>query len=109
MMLTAKEYLTEKKRMCNYHKGSCSLCELANNCCNRNFKVEEAIAIVEQWSKDKPIITNRQKYYEVFGIENDRESEPCKFYENKRCNVVDNPTTFCFHCLWWDEEYAKKI
>lgn len=40
-----------------------------SNSCSSSSKAFEIIEIVEKWSKEHPVVTNRDKFKEVFGIE----------------------------------------
>lgn len=88
--MDAVKYLKEKKRMCE--KSSCIHCPLGRTYRNsedncdvfiRNSP-EEAVAIVEKWSNEHPVITNLMKFEEVFG---------------KRISEVQAPFS------WWNAEY----
>ncbi len=50
-------------------------------------EAEEAVSIVEQWSKEHPIVTNLIKFQEVFGVGGLPKAEA--------------PPS------WWDEEYKE--
>ena len=114
--MDALEYLKEKIRMCIGR--NCSDCPqsftkngVKMGC--ENFEVEypeQAIKIVEDWSKENPVATNKDKYLEVmketFGID--------KFNEY-RCNTVSNKNipkalcnnfAICRECIeFWESEY----
>lgn len=71
--MDAVKYLKEKKRMCE--KSSCMYCPLgrasrnSEDSCDTFIRKspEEAVPIVEQWSREHPAMTNEQKFREVFG------------------------------------------
>ena len=69
--MDAVKFLIEKRRMCNV-MSSCDECPLNENAkeysCEYFDDIEEAVDIVETWSKENPIITNGDKFKEVFGI-----------------------------------------
>ena len=73
-MMDAVEYLKEKKRMLySYMDGDTPTSEVVR-VISEMAKVEsenpeEAVRIVEEWSKAHPIQTNGQKFVEVFGFE----------------------------------------
>ena len=82
--MDAVKFLKEVNRICE--TVDCPDCPLDNaNLCINDTTVdgeeEKVCSIVEQWSKEHPIMTNRQKFREVFG-------------ENV-CPTVE----------WWGEEY----
>ena len=76
-MMNAVEYFKEQKRMCaNYNY--CNECPLAEKAEGDGFDYctawqrlypEEAVRIVEEWSKAHPMKTNGNKFREVFGDE----------------------------------------
>ena len=73
--MEAIELLKTLKRICSKYK--CSDCPVvARSCiCIKNISItsdetlNSIIENVEQWSKEHPIITNAQKFKEVFGDE----------------------------------------
>lgn len=85
-MITANEYLIYKKKLCGFYKNceKCiaitdkDVCLLASD----ESYPEEAIALVEQFMKEQPLQTKRDKFIEVFG--------DVKIYP-----------------AWWDELYEK--
>ena len=89
--MDAVKFLEENRRMCNLQE-SCRQCPISSF--NNKYDLycssfgrehpEEAVAIVEQWSKEHPIITNWQKFQEVFGT------------------TIDPVTAIV---EWWSEEY----
>ena len=72
--MEAIEFLKEYNRMCTMYK-SCRRCPLEmDNCvgCGDEFSEKQIINIIEkteQWSKEHPLVTNAQKFKEVFGGE----------------------------------------
>ena len=72
-----KEFCKERERMCKDHEcGDCPLIKVkklmsiggtCNEACMEN--VDEAEKIVSEWSKEYPIVTNRDKFKEVFGFD----------------------------------------
>lgn len=62
-----------------HHKGnikclgvSCDKCPLVGHVCGTHgttFYAEKTIEIVTQWAKDHPLVTMKDKYKEVFGVE----------------------------------------
>lgn len=117
-MMTNEEYQKNLVRMYDSlrteHKGakncmgvSCDNCPFKGKVCNtceKYFRVYEAIEIVEQWVKEHPIVTNADKFYEMFGIDpppirsciNFKECEDCEYYDGIECDA-DN--------RFWDAEY----
>ena len=73
--MDAKVFLRELKRMCN--NSACSTCAfMGGNCtCPEiNYSTDNAVDAVERWSKAHPIVTNRDKFKEIFGITLDESS-----------------------------------
>lgn len=74
MTNAALEFLKEGRRMCKSYPD-CKGCQLENSPCGfirgivgcSDSEVRCAIEVVEQWSKEHPIITNEMKFKEVFG------------------------------------------
>lgn len=118
--MTREEYKRNLIRMFdsirNEYKGdeNCAGVDCGDNCpfymkvcCigQVKFHAYEAIEIVEQWAKEHPIVTNAEKFKEVFGIGDiegmcvcrDR-CEYCKYYipDDKDCGV---------QAKFWNAEY----
>lgn len=73
--MDVKEFLRDLKRMCNSYDGSCIGCpgsSIPKNGCEllvlKHLDISEAeVNAVENWAKEHPLVTNRQKIEEVFG------------------------------------------
>lgn len=65
--MDAVEYVKAMKRMCESHDSKCRDCLLSTVGCGYSGDVEAAVAIVEDWAKEHPIVTNAEKLVEVFG------------------------------------------
>lgn len=73
--MEAIDYLKESNRMCESFEN-CHECPL--NMASRKYEETcrfmtkthpaEVVEVIEQWSKEHPIITNAQKFKEVFGF-----------------------------------------
>ena len=110
--MDAVKYLREKKRMCLNHPG-CRGCpmKILEYCNVAAFTTDEerikAVQIVEQWAAEHHVMTNAQKFEEVFGEKPDRSNggrmcPPIAFRKSKDCNIN------CFECKqWWDEPYKE--
>ena len=94
--MEALEFLKEYRRMCNSYIDHfmCEGCPLKGKQClgtGVRFKTDsEYLTItstVEQWSKEHPIITNAQKFEEVFNLSGHRLIHP--------------------GAQWWDEPYKE--
>lgn len=100
--MEALEFLKEYKRMCTEYED-CNGCPLADTGCAGciDSSEKQLINIVdktEQWSKEHPIITNAQKFEEVFGF-----------------HPADFKTLFNFNksydgkeLIWWDDPYKEE-
>lgn len=96
--MDALTYMKERERMCHaINRGrtdddfclECPLGGLEQDCTGlEREKPEKAIAIVEKWSAEHPVMTNAQKFEEVFGWKIDR-------YFDK------------LPAAWWDEPYVE--
>jgi len=78
--MEAIEFLKEKHRMCHSNSQDDNRCYLCPLSMSRNeYHVscdslmanhpEDAVRIVEQWSAENPVVTNAQKFKEVFGLD----------------------------------------
>lgn len=113
--MEALKYFEIKKRMTNKCEMDCVDCPLyhANNNkklgCKRfeTLYPNEAIKIVEDWDKENPLITNKDKYFKVmketFG--NDFTMDVCSNgIPQCRCDSFN-----CSKCEeFWGREYKKK-
>ena len=90
--MDAVKFLKEGNRLC--YTVDCSDCPLHGGslCLNDidNGEEEKAVAIVEKWSKEHPIMTNKMKFEEVFGNTCDESGEL----------VLARPS-------WWCAEYIE--
>lgn len=119
--MDAAKFIVEKNRMCDsynsYNENVCEDCSISSY--NNGFEIscsefirnypEDAVRIVEEWSKANPLKTNFMHYAEVmkeeFGIEVFEEYAikkcPPKSHGKKFCNIE-----YCEECKkWWNEEY----
>ena len=98
-------FVKEHRRMCGkYIKYSCKHCKLSSN--NNGFHLvcdrfifenpEEAVEIVENWSKEHPVKTNRQKFEEVFGTKLMQLA-----YTLESGEAIEGKMK-----TWWDKEYV---
>lgn len=91
MEMTAVDFLRTKERMCK--KINCMNCPLSmyNNkvdqSCHGFIKhfPNSAVLIVQKWGEDNPLMTNKDKFMEVFGAD----------YSNGVFMTSD----------WWNKEY----
>ena len=107
--MEALEFLKEAQRLCKEY--SCSSCPVGEKCVLSILEdatidgIHDSVLAIEQWSKNHPIITNAQKFEEVFG-------RPPKFISGdwycppivtEPCIGVD-----CKMCSrWWEEPYKE--
>lgn len=99
--MDAKEFLLERKRMCDAFGSSCAGCPAYNlNSCRRirltNAEMDGFIEAVEKWSKDHPIVTNRDKFREIFGP--DIGINVVTMHSNPAISITD---------YWLNKEYKK--
>lgn len=117
-MLSKEEYQKNLRRMFDSlrteHKGEdncagvkCAECPFKEVSCSlgaSNFYLFETMEIVENWSKEHPVMTNADKFRELFGVQppinacvnNNIDCENCGYYSDGRCNVHS----------FWDKEYV---
>ena len=65
--MEAIEFLKEAQRMCKKHH--CVECPVGKYINYSEYKLEEIVSDVEQWSKEHPLVTNKMRIREVFGDE----------------------------------------
>lgn len=118
--MDALNYLKTKKRMTKNCRIDCDECLLGNKYNGRNINCflleslysDEAIKIVEDWGKEHPLKTNKDKYKEIiretFGDNFDIEICGSRPYENIpdcRCDSMMD----CGDCVeFWNSEYIEK-
>ena len=99
-----QEFFKQHERMCKLYK-KCNSCPIGNSgvSCQRIVPEDNAIKleqIVEQWAKENPIPTNKDKFQEVFGQM--PSSLVCLFVDNKlKCGSCSE----CEYNDWWEKEY----
>ena len=99
--MDAELFAEELKRMCASYSAQCGRCEIFKFgflSCGYNIMnyPKEAVAIVEKWSKEHPGKTNRDKFFEVFGID----PRPAGYVTNH--NRAEGLAT-----EWWDRPYEE--
>ena len=108
--MDAYKFLTELNRMCMKYK-KCPNCPLnkAEYCsmCIQELTEDailEAIEIVDDWSKENPIFTNKDMFEQTFGM---------KVTDNEDVrHLVISENGHTFHPLnpkWWNEEYNRGL
>lgn len=102
------EVLKQRKRMCRISGCSthCLLHYLNNKtgspCDNYILEYpEEAEEIIMEWAKEHPIMTNAQKFKEVFGINKPLTS--CEGFYCESCYDCDK----CRYKDFWNREYKE--
>lgn len=102
------EVMKHRKRMCDaLKKTDCSSCGLCSD--NNNYNVgcstfiynyyEQAEEIIMKWAKEHPVMTNADKFKEVFGFTPDGEYCPKECPENGCIN--------CDYRYFWNQEYKE--
>lgn len=94
--MDAVEFLKEAARMCKSSNRFCSDCPLFSVGCGKGDP-DETVDIVEQWSREHPVMTNAQKFKEVFGVGPEYCSSPLRTSETG--NVLAHE--------WWNEPYKE--
>lgn len=106
-MLTEKEYRTIFDRICRQHTY-CTDCEIYTVCQGKYVSVTNAFQFLnalEEWAEGHPIVTNRDKYAEVFGYKFKKQTLFDKKCSSDYTECIRNGKTPCQYCAWWDEEY----
>ena len=102
--MEALEFLREYNRMCVVNKD-CHGCPLKGTTCSLGAELSETqMAIIvdktEQWSKEHPIITNAQKFEEVFGQKHSFSLMFGRFRDI-------SPEPIFLESDWWNEPYKE--
>lgn len=103
--MDAVKFQKEMARMCRYANHRCGECELCGRGCTA-VEVNEGIAekrveIVEKWSKEHPLTTNRIKVLEM--IPDDvRKMTITREYPSTKDYVK-----MYIEKSWWDAEYKE--
>ena len=121
-MLGKEEYKRELVRMWDsvrdYNKGEsscysveCDDCVLQHICnsytqSNEVYHAVEMVETVEKWSKEHSIITNRDKFKEMFGFEVTANYHDC---DGILCpnDSIDNDCKECPYNGFWSREYKE--
>ena len=108
------EFLKEARRLCSHYDLCAAGCPLYKKCIfyfrdmnetkeETEKKIEQNAAIIEQWSKEHPIITNARKFEEVFGSKRPHELVSCDV-----CDIAgDYAKVKMQKTEWWDEPYKE--
>ena len=122
-MMTKEEYTKTLIRMWdslrdtnkgenNCHGIECQRCPLYHYCCGKDDPITlgdimndafDIVEIVEKWGKEHPIITNRDKFKEVFGVE--------LYHHKNGCDGFSCTYGRCEECPYygfWEKEYEEK-
>jgi hypothetical protein len=105
--MDAVKFIKEDTRMCDSHYR-CSRCPISQEIMKgdevflscgqfRRAHPDVYVSVVEQWSKEHPLVTNAQKFKEVFGVGPEYCSSPLRTSETG--NVLAHE--------WWDEPYKE--
>lgn len=108
------EVMKQKKRMCDaLSKTNCSSCGLCSD--NNNYNVgcstlilnyyEQAEEIIMKWAKEHPVMTNADKFKEVFGF--DAELDICPMKCTESVSVILNVCNNCKFKYFWQQEYVE--
>ena len=102
--MDAVVFQKEWDRMCRSY-DDCKECPLRSNGCSDGLGASLDIAkkrveTVEQWSKGHPIITNRMKFEEMFGIDD----QQIEMNSDSYMPTVTIPSSILMRS-WWDAEY----
>lgn len=112
--MDAVKYIKERERMCEKHPfcGDCPLREInkEGTSCKAAIKnhAEEAVSVVEKWSKEHPKKTNGDKIWEM--IPSDMRSTTVKLADSKAfkwINMINEKDHIELRIVkdWWDAPY----
>ena len=103
------EYIREKNRLCQSFKcDGCETCPLYDGKCEihndlTDDDILKAIEVVDQWSSSHSVVTNRQKFREIFGIDIDLSSQyPGGYFYLKSPEFDTGDSTLA----WLSSEYV---
>lgn len=103
--MDANEFIKGAYRMCNCH--NCDECPARIGVCivsmsntSSDSERKRFISIVEKWSKEHPVIKNRDKFKEVFG------DDWCKAFDV--ASVNSEPITSNFLSDFLESEYTER-
>lgn len=107
------EVMKQKQRMHEYilgHEQLCSKCPISESNNRHNMGCDSFIAkhpqeaekLIMDWAEEHPIISNKDKFKEVFGFET-----TC---ELTGCYLIKCPSGGCNECkyrVFWEQEYKE--
>ena len=106
-----QEFVKQRKRMCKsiHNVRDCPLamygCSYCIEDCFEN--TQRAEEIVSKWAAEHPVMTNRQKAEEIFGVKlNTKGCLSIKCPHNEDGMVL--PCETCDYYNFWDQEYKEK-
>lgn len=97
-------------RYCNSHRycNDCDLDKQYDTCYEWFFNSpKEVIEIVENWIKENPIETNRQKLQQMYPDKPWRNFSgvgACHSTSKLSLCILNTP---CHYCDWWEEEFKE--
>lgn len=117
--MDAIEYLKVRSRMTNDCNISCDKCLLGYDKNSRGVSCsgletnypKEAIKVVEDWSKEHPIMTNTEKYKQLMKsiLGDDFEIENCPNRSHDVPSCACDKMNDCSECeKFWNSEYKEK-
>lgn len=95
-MMEVADFVKEFSRMCDEYNTcrGCPMDRKCNPCTEAVYKDPQGVVeIVEKWSKEHPVLTNRDKFKDVFGDVG---------YPDL---VVAKPGTTIYASTWWNKPY----
>lgn len=113
--MTKEEYISVSEKICNtYECNECPLRFIPEHICGYNIEhIFGYLNAIENWAKEHPKKTNRDKFEEVFGIKFDTYALCSGEFS---CDIEMHPDAvkcieegaICADCRWWDEEYKER-
>lgn len=115
--MDALEFARELKRMCDSCEDcyACVLNTVSGKPLCTKERLNEAVPLVEQWSKERPKVTNLDHHaeeLEKLGYKVDKNTlrDTCPVHKSMLFieDICDKGLSVCPSCLkWWDEEYKE--
>ncbi len=87
----------------------CEKCLLADMCDNEIlYNAEKIIEIVTNWAKEHPIVTNEQKYKEVWGVKPNGDTCPLYFgFQKENPDYCGRIRCEVCKMAFWQSEYKE--
>lgn len=103
-MAEFKEVMKQKKRMCEYCEENCNSCD--GSIFVSNSDPDRFEKFVMDWAKEHPVVTNKDKFREIFGTYTLESLRKCPFAASKKC-LGESSCAKCDLNNFWEKEYKE--